>query len=95
MVLGMKSGQIFRQSLEEQVTRLDAGDRFLLYTDGITETMNSSQEEFGPERLGEVLRAHADERPDRMLDMMMERLRMFRGPLAVSDDLTMLVLAVE
>jgi hypothetical protein len=95
MVLGMKSGPIFRQSLEEQVTRLDAGDHFLLYTDGITETMNSSQEEFGSDRLGEVLRSYANERPDHLLDMVMERLRMFRGPLAVSDDLTMLALAVE
>ena len=95
MVLGMKSGQIFRQSLEEQVTRLDAGDKFLLYTDGITETMNTNQEEFGSDRLGEVLRSFSNERPDRMLDMVMERLRMFRGPLAVSDDLTMLALAVE
>ncbi len=36
-----------------------AGDRFLLYTDGITEPENDTGEAFGDRKLSEVLRTHA------------------------------------
>ena len=35
------------------------GDRLLLYTDGVIETANGAEEEFGQERLGELLTASA------------------------------------
>ncbi len=95
MVLGMKAGQIFRQSLQEETTQLDPGDIFLLYTDGISETMNADQEEYGTERLNEVLKRHAAEGPESLLAHVMERIKEFRGALPVSDDLTMLALSVE
>jgi sigma-B regulation protein RsbU (phosphoserine phosphatase) len=37
---------------------LKAGDRCLLYTDGVFEAMNAAQQEFGKPRLAEFLRAH-------------------------------------
>jgi len=33
---------------------LDSGDRLVLYTDGITEAMNSDEQEFGERRLVEI-----------------------------------------
>ncbi len=45
-------------------TRLQAGDRLLLYTDGITEARNSAGEEFGMERFTDFLIRHqSDELP--------------------------------
>ncbi len=95
MVLGMKAGQIFRQSLEEETTRLNPGDVFLLYTDGVTETMNAQQEEYGTDRLAEVLRKHSPEGPEPLLAHVMDHIRHFRGTLPVSDDITLLALTVE
>src|SRR5260370_34664839 len=37
--------------------QLDAGDRLLLYTDGISEAMNAAREEFGKSRLKQFLAA--------------------------------------
>ena len=40
MVVGMKAGAIFRNSLKQETVSLRTGDVFVMYTDGITETMN-------------------------------------------------------
>jgi sigma-B regulation protein RsbU (phosphoserine phosphatase) len=39
---------------EEEAFPLSSGDRLVLYTDGLTEAMNSDQEEFGERRLLEL-----------------------------------------
>jgi sigma-B regulation protein RsbU (phosphoserine phosphatase) len=95
MVVGMKSGAQFRQSMDEEVTRLESGDVFLLYTDGITETMNLQHEEFGTSRLADVLKQFASDGPDMVVDQIMERMRHFRGPRPAADDATMVALLVE
>ncbi len=95
MVVGMKSGAIFRQSLEEEVTFIEAGDVFLLYTDGITETMNLQNEEFGPERLADVVKQFAGDGPEILVDQIMDRIRHYRGPRPPSDDATMVAMLVE
>ncbi len=38
--------------------RLDSGDKLLLYTDGLTERLDENSEEFGVDRLLELLREH-------------------------------------
>jgi sigma-B regulation protein RsbU (phosphoserine phosphatase) len=40
---------------EEQIVPLRSGDRFFMYTDGITESSNPAGEEFGEERLIETI----------------------------------------
>lgn len=94
MALGMKTGALFADSLEEQELDVVAGDTFLLYTDGITETANAQGEEFGEERLREVFARHAAAGPDALLTEIMDRVRHFRGPGPARDDLTLLALAV-
>jgi sigma-B regulation protein RsbU (phosphoserine phosphatase) len=95
MVVGMKSGPIFRQSIQEQVTHLKSGDLILLYTDGVTETMNLQQEEFDNERLYDVMRKFAGDGPEKLIDRLMEILRHFRGPQPPADDSTLLALTVD
>ncbi len=95
MVVGMKSGAIFRQSLEEEITRLESGDLFLLYTDGITETMNMQGDEFGTDRLSDILRQFSVDGPEAVVEQIMDRLRHFRGPRPAADDATMVALLVE
>jgi hypothetical protein len=95
MVVGMKTGQMFRASLQEQVTTVRSGDVLLLYTDGITETMNLQQEEFDTERLIEVMRRFGHEGADVLVSRIMEIIRHFRGPQPPADDATLLVLTVD
>ncbi len=95
MVVGMKSGPIFRDVIAEETSTIAPGDLVLLYTDGITEAMNRIHEEFGDERLAEILHATAGLGPERLCTEIMDRVRGFRGGGAPSDDLTLVALARE
>lgn len=44
---------------EQQLLQLHSGDVMVMYTDGVTEAMNSQREQFGGERLAGVIAGHA------------------------------------
>ena len=50
-VLGFMLDEGFRS----ERLALAGGDRLLLYTDGVSEAANESEEEFGPERLADLV----------------------------------------
>jgi serine phosphatase RsbU (regulator of sigma subunit) len=94
MVVGMKAGQTFRDSLQVETTRLRTGDTFLLYTDGVTEMTNAQGEEFEVERLAEILAKCSGDGPDHLLTQVMDRVRHFRGSRPLADDVTLLAISV-
>lgn len=95
MVVGMKAGPLFEKVVKEEVTRVESGDIFLLYTDGITETMNRQGEEYGTDLLKELLDKHADQDLDRLLDRILDSVRGFRGGQEAQDDMTLLAMLVK
>lgn len=52
--LGLDRGSIFNKYLEECEIALKHGDLIVLYTDGITEAMNTENEMFGDDRLQRI-----------------------------------------
>ena len=70
--------------------RLDPGDVLALYTDGITETFDEADQEFGEERLVASLRRHRALSPDALVAEVVEDVRRF-GPHEQSDDVTLIV----
>jgi sigma-B regulation protein RsbU (phosphoserine phosphatase) len=89
-VLGVFDGRDY----EMGSTQLLAGDRLVLFTDGVTEACNPAGEEFGEARLLRLLHLHhtlaADELQAKILTVVAE----FSGG-RWQDDATLLVLAVE
>jgi PAS domain S-box-containing protein len=89
---GFPIGMIDQAVFEEASLTLNPGDRLYLYTDGVTETWNGAEEEFGRSRLlGEIARWRDHplrEGLDRVLDAVRD---WSAGPLR--DDVTLL--AVE
>jgi len=70
--------------------RLRSGDMLTLYTDGVTESMNEAEEEFGEKGLLEALRRHR-ERPLRdLLAAVIEDVQRF-SPREQHDDITLIV----
>ena len=65
------------------------GDRLLLYTDGVIEAANGAEEEFGQERLGELLTASAGRTVDEMADLILSAVRAWAS--TQTDDLTVVV----
>src|SRR5262249_55813091 len=53
---------------EQQALTLEAGDLLVAFTDGITETPNKNAEEFGDQRVTELLVRHADSSLDRIAE---------------------------
>jgi serine phosphatase RsbU (regulator of sigma subunit) len=83
---------------EQRVVRMDRGDRLLLYTDGLTEALNSAGEEFGAERLAEFAArlassaAPADASGTALLATVRAELARFAEGRPLADDLTLMLL---
>ena len=75
-------------SMEE--LRLYPGDILALYTDGISETLNNRGEEFGQQRLAEVLRQHVKLPSKALLNSVVHEVRQF-SPHEQQDDVTLIV----
>ena len=71
-------------------TTLGRGEYCFLYTDGVSEAMNSSLEMFGEERLGRVLAELRGLEPDKVVKKVFEAVEGFREEYPQSDDITML-----
>ena len=70
--------------------QLMPGDTFAIYTDGITESFNDREEEFGEERLIEALRRHRALSPPDVISAVFEEVRRF-SPREQGDDVTLIV----
>lgn len=72
-----------------------AGDRFLLYTDGLTESENAKGEAFGDRRLEEVLHECQFRSCSELSERLMSEVRRWRpGSAAQQDDITLIVIDV-
>jgi len=69
--------------------QLDPGDTLILYTDGVTETSNQ-QDDYGDERVDQLLRRCLDLNPRALVDACVEDLATFRGSAAALDDVTLM-----
>ena len=70
--------------------RLYSGDSFVLYTDGITESLNAAGEEFGERRLVEALRRRRGLSSQAVLTSIVDDVREF-SPHEQHDDITLIV----
>lgn len=77
--------------MEIRAFRFEKGDRFLLYTDGITEAFNGRGEAFGRDRLEQVLLTHEGDHLE-FLDRIFESLEEFGASNPPEDDCTAIVL---
>ena len=68
------------------------GDRFFLYTDGVTEAMDPQDTLYGTDRLREYLNAHENADADKVLEGLKADIDAFSGAREQCDDITMLML---
>ncbi len=66
------------------------GDTLALYTDGISESLNPAEEEFGEQRLIEALCRHRELSPRELLTAIVDEVRRF-SPAEQCDDITLIV----
>ncbi|MGC8765132.1 MAG: PP2C family protein-serine/threonine phosphatase [Brevinematia bacterium] len=91
MPIGIMSGVEYGQNY----TIMERGDIAILYTDGITEAMNIKHEEFGFDRLKEVIRQNKRETAKDICTRVIESIKNFSGSALQHDDETILVLKMK
>jgi PAS domain S-box-containing protein len=88
IVLGVMEEAVYRQETVE----IGPGDRLLLYTDGIPETMNDYREQFGPERLGEVVRRERAWPVRTVIENIFTSVHAYAGGSFQADDMTVVMI---
>ncbi len=90
--LGMALTDVFEGATEEQVIRLEPGDRCVFYTDGITEARDDVGEEFGYDRLLDIVGNSEGLSADDLKSRILAAVRTFADGTAYTDDMTLVVL---
>jgi serine phosphatase RsbU (regulator of sigma subunit) len=75
----------------EEHARLGPGDLLVIYSDGVTEATNTSGEEYGEERLIEMLESRKGGSADEILRSVVESLNNFTSGAPQADDITLMV----
>lgn len=70
------------------------GDIFVLYTDGVTEAMNSKSGMYGKERLVSLVEAHKDLSSKALLNAIEKDIRRFEPKSRQHDDITLIVIKI-
>ena len=88
LVLGALSGTKY----PTHTVQLLRGDRLVLYTDGVTEAFNPSEELYGAGRLADEVHVHGGGTPAALVERICRSVTNFAGTAPQSDDITLTVL---
>ena len=86
---------LFKNYIESDTIKLNRDDILLIYTDGITEAMNSARELYGEERLLKVLREHGKLSADEFVEKLKDDIYSFTEGSPQYDDITLVALKEE
>jgi len=89
---GIALGMIPETSYQAAEIQLTRGDRILIYSDGVCEAMNAKKEEFGDERLKEVVQDDINSRPSQLIDKILASVNNHFDGVAQNDDMTLVMI---
>src|SRR5213596_2351965 len=92
MVVGIDSGNVFDRLTADFAVPLERDDCLVLYTDGVTEALNTEGDEFGLDRTIQSLRASATDGAPAIVKRVIEDVRNFTGSLPQNDDITLIAI---
>ena len=92
MVVGIDSGSVFDRLTVDFSVPLERNDCLVLYTDGVTETLNSEGDEYGVDRMMQSVRASANDGAQAIVKTIIEDVREFTGSVPQNDDITVIAI---
>ena len=92
MVVGIDSGNVFDRITGDFPVPLERDDCLVLYTDGVTEALDTDGNEFGVERTVQSVRASADNGAQAIIARLIDDLRNFVGSHPQNDDITLIAI---
>ncbi len=91
---GAAIGLIEQTDFSQKSITLQPGDKVMLYTDGVVESMNSNEQLFGQERLENLLHANSAASARGIIGSLKSELQQFSGASTPIDDTTVIAINV-
>jgi sigma-B regulation protein RsbU (phosphoserine phosphatase) len=88
LALGIDKGPLFDKTIKEQKLSLHDGDRFVLYTDGVVETMNETHAAYSPQKLQKRTAELAHKTSSEFLSLVVRDLEQHQAGAPQHDDIT-------
>jgi sigma-B regulation protein RsbU (phosphoserine phosphatase) len=92
---GLVAGAFEHSAYEQETVQMKSNDLLFLYTDGLTEALNLTGEEFGTARIMETLKSFASLSVDQIRDEVVKRVKEWCFGMPLYDDLTFVVMKVK
>ncbi len=92
---GMPIGMLEGSTYDTGTVTLAPGDILAMFTDGVTETASPDDKHFDPERLADLLRAHREKPLEELVQMVLDALVRWSGPVDAHDDVTLVLARVQ
>ncbi len=91
---GLLMGLFGQFTLSDETLNLESGDTLVAYTDGLTDTVNHQDEDYGHTRLADIINSAPAGAQD-ILTHILKDLEAFAGPVPQPDDITLLILTTD
>jgi len=92
IAIGLNNGDVFDSTLVEEKVKFATNDILAFYTDGLSEAMNKDKEEFGDEKLGEIIKNNAHLEVGELKDKVIDEILAFLDGQNLHDDLTLVLI---
>ena len=89
---GLPIGIMDSFEFEESEFKFSPGDTLIMFSDGLIETRNSRNQQFGTERLMKILRQNAHLSPKELGSVLLNHIRQFAQSNNFSDDMTVMII---
>lgn len=95
IAIGLNDRGLFEKTLEVYRVEPQENDIIVIYSDGITETMNISKNLFGEENVKRIIQKYADKSAEEIKNAFIRAITAFRQDAPQNDDITLVVLKVN
>jgi PAS domain S-box-containing protein len=92
MPTGIVLGAVENREYFSRTISIGSGDVIVMYTDGVTESINALEELFGEDRLNAIIRNNVRRPADEIIDRILIGVQEFTGDMPQFDDITLLVI---
>jgi anti-anti-sigma factor len=90
--ISLPDDTLFRRSIDVEKIKLKKDDMLVIYTDGVTEAMNENREQYGEERLVQLIKLGGRLTPQEFIDRLSEDIKGFTGDQPQNDDITVVAI---
>lgn len=93
--IGVTNGDNFLRCTQEASLKLKEGDVVILYTDGITEMLNSGSHFYGEDRLERLVKGVRKASSEKILEIIVDDVNEFKGMARQHDDMTLVIIKAD